>query len=52
MEKFRLKRYSATVIYNKKGNAKVFVFAIVFLLKIQRKNWARACYVLFLNFTI
>ena len=53
MKKFRLKRYLATVIYlNKKGNAKVFVFAVAFLLKNQRKNWARACCVLFLNFTI
>ena len=53
MEKFRLKRYLATVIYlNKKGKAKVFVFAVAFLLKNQRKNWARACCVLFLNFTI
>ena len=53
MKKFRLKRYLATVIYlNKKGNAKVFVFAVAFLLKNQRKNWARACCELFLNFTI
>ena len=53
MKKFRLKRYLATVIYlDKKGNAKVLVFAVAFLLKNQRKNWARACCELFLNFTI
>ena len=38
MEKFRLKRYLATVIYlNKKGKAKVFVFAVAFLLKIKER---------------
>ena len=38
MKKFRLKRYLATVIYlNKKGKAKVFVFAVAFLLKIKER---------------